>query len=122
MRFLLALVAFAVTIRCGDGNLVKVMLPAVTGSGEFQAGHQVIKRAGERWPVDVNPESTRPSPERRAPARRLGPGRPGWARATTDAAGLAGAVVLVGLYVATRRAHRGPNSGNGRPPTARRAM
>jgi hypothetical protein len=48
-------VAFALTIRCGDGNLVKVMLPYVTGSGKFQVGHQVIKRAGERWPVDVSP-------------------------------------------------------------------
>jgi hypothetical protein len=46
-------VAYAVTIRCNDGNLVKVMLPA-TKIG-FEAGARVVKRAGERWPADVTP-------------------------------------------------------------------
>src|ERR1700761_3186118 len=46
-------VAYVLTIRCQDGNLIQVLIPAAKGHGAFQVGHKVVKLAGERWPRDV---------------------------------------------------------------------
>jgi hypothetical protein len=48
-------VARGLTIRCPDEEIVRVTLPLEVSWSGFDVDRQVIKRAGERWPVVINP-------------------------------------------------------------------
>jgi hypothetical protein len=59
-------VARELTIRCRDGSLIRVVLPTEIAGVRFDVGHRVVKRAGDRWPVDASVGFTpaRPVPRR----------------------------------------------------------
>jgi hypothetical protein len=61
------IVGLGLTIRCTSGELVKIFLPTEVAGLQFDVGHEVLKRKGERWPVDMS--ASRPLGSARQPPR-----------------------------------------------------